>query len=114
MDSDEAKQRRIHENEGISIIRAGREVFFGYLAGIQPAIEKIKIDRWWGAEISFSPELDECFQVRNVKKGAEPIEGLRDKLESIIFKTVVTARKQLLSFWGVQEAEHQRERVRAR
>ena len=108
--SDEAKQRRIHENEGISIMRAGREVFFGYLAGIQPAIEKIKIDRWWGAEISFSPELDECFQVRNVKKGAEPIEGLRDKLESIIFKTVVTARKQLLSYWGVQEAEHQRER----
>lgn len=107
--SDEAKQRRIHENEGISIMRAGREVFFGYLAGIQPAIEKIKIDRWWGAEISFSPELDECFQVRNVKKGAEPIEGLRDKLESIIFKTVVTARKQLLSYWGVQEAEHQRE-----
>ncbi len=29
-------------------MRAGREVFFGYLAGIQPAIEKIKIDRWWG------------------------------------------------------------------
>jgi hypothetical protein len=108
--SDEAKQRRIHENEGISIMRAGREVFFGYLPGIQPAVEKIKIDRWWGAEISFSPELDECFQVRNVKKGAEPIEGLRDKLESIIFKTVVTARKQLLSFWGAQEADHQRER----
>jgi hypothetical protein len=108
--SDEAKQRRIHENEGISIMRAGREVFFGYLPGIQPAIEKIKIDRWWGAEISFSPELDECFQVRNVKKGAEPIEGLRDKLESIIFKTAVTARKQILSFWDTQEAEHQRER----
>jgi hypothetical protein len=107
--SDEAKQRRIHENEGISIMRAGREVFFGYLPGIQPAIEKIKIDRWWGAEISFSPELDECFHVRNVKKGAEPIEGLRDKLESIIFKTVVTARKQLFSFWDTQEAAHQRQ-----
>ncbi|HTU22604.1 MAG TPA: ATP-binding protein [Gemmataceae bacterium] len=108
--SDEAKLRRIHENEGISIMRASREVCFGYLAGIQPAIEKIKIDRWWGAEICFSPELDECFQVRNVKKGAEPIEGLRDKLESIIFKTVVTARKQLLSFWEGQEAEHHRQR----
>jgi hypothetical protein len=108
--SEEARLRRIHENEGISIMRADREVFFGYLAGVQPSVEKIKIDRWWGAEISFSPELDECFQVRNVKKGAEPIEGLRDKLEGILFKTVVTARKQIMSFWDSGDAELQRER----
>src|SRR5207253_2667085 len=50
------------------------------------------------------------FQVRNVKKGAEPIDGLRDKLRDIIWKTVLTARKQIQSFWDTQEAAQQRER----
>lgn len=107
--SAEAKKRRIHENEGISILRADREIFFGYLSGIQPSIEKIDIDRWWGCEIAFSPELDECFQVRNVKKGAEPIDGLRDKLKEFIFTTVVTARKQIQSFWDTKDADRDRE-----
>ena len=107
--SPEAKARRIQENEGISILRAGREIFFGYLVGVQPAIEKVDIDRWWGAEISFPPELDECFQVRNVKKGAEPVNGLRDKLHDLMFKTVRSARVQIQSSWDVEDADHQRE-----
>jgi hypothetical protein len=44
--------------------------------------------------------------VRNVKKGAEPINGLRDKLRDIIFKTVVTVQ----SCWNEQDAAQQRER----
>ncbi len=105
-----AKERRIDENEGISILRAGREIFYGILSGVQPSTEKVAIDRWVGIEIRFSPELDECFQVRNVKKGAEPINGLRDKLRDIIYKTVMTARNQIKSFWDTQEAAQQRER----
>jgi hypothetical protein len=105
-----AKERRIDENEGISILRAGREIFYGILSGVQPPTDKVTIDRWIGIEIRFTPELDECFQVRNVKKGAEPINGLRDKLRDIIFKTVLTARKQIQSFWNEQDAAQQRER----
>lgn len=104
-----ATDRRIDENEGISILRAGREIFFGYLPGVQPSVHKVDIDRWIGIEIRFTPELDECFQVRNVKKGAEPINGLKDKLKSIIWNTVQTARKQVQSFWNMQEAAKQRE-----
>src|ERR1700722_1738970 len=105
-----AKERRIDENEGVSILRAGREIFYGILSGVQPPTDKVTIDRWIGIEIRFTPELDECFQVRNVKKGAEPINGLRDKLRDIIFKTVMTARKQVQSFWNEQAAVLQRER----
>lgn len=104
-----AKERRIDENEGISILRAGREIFFGYLRGVQPSVHKVDIDRWIGIEIRFTPELDECFQVRNVKKGAEPIDGLKDKLKSIIWNTVQTARKQIQSFWDTQDTAQQRE-----
>jgi hypothetical protein len=84
-------------------------VFYGYLQGVQPSVHKVDIDRWIGIEIRFTPELDECFQVRNVKKGAEPINGLKDKLKSIIWNTVATARKQVQSFWDAAEAEQQRE-----
>lgn len=100
-----AKERRIDENEGVSILRANREVFYGYLAGVQPSVHKVDIDRWIGIEVRFTPELDECFQVRNVKKGAEPINGLKDKLKSIIWNTVATARKQIQDFWDAAEAE---------
>lgn len=104
----EARDRKIPDNEGISILRADREIFYDYLRDVQPSIAKIKIDRWWGCEISFSPELDECFKVRNVKKGAEPFNGLRDKLKELIFKTVENLRQQIRVTWGKTEAhEHQ-------
>lgn len=100
--SDEAKKRQIPDNHGISILRADREIFCGILRDVQPSIEDM--DRFWGCEISFSPELDECFQVRNVKKGAEPTNGLRDKLKEKIFKTVQTLRNQIQSHWDLIKA----------
>jgi hypothetical protein len=104
-----AKERRIDENEGISILRAGREIFYGYLAGVQPSVHKVDIDRWIGIEIRFTPELDECFQVRNVKKGAEPVNGLKDKLRDLIWNTVMTLRKEVQTFWDGQDAQKVRE-----
>lgn len=95
--SKENRERRIDENEGVSILRANREIFHGTLRNVQPSVKEI--DRWIGIEIRFSPELDECFAVRNVKKGAEPINGLRDKLKDIIYKTVGTGRKQVQTHW---------------
>ncbi len=51
------------------------------------------------------PELDECFHVRSVKKGAEPVNGLRDKLREIIYKTVEpTLRKQVRATFDATEA----------
>lgn len=107
--SDAAKERHIPDNHGVSILRADREIFSGTLKGVQPSTEKQDLDRFWGCEISFSPELDECFQVRNVKKGAEPTNGLRDKLHDIIHKTVETLRKQIRSHWDMNEAAEQSE-----
>lgn len=107
--SDDAKKRQIPDNHGISILRADREIFCGVLRDVQPSTEKQDLDRFWGCEISFSPELDECFQVRNVKKGAEPTNGLRDKLKDKIFKTVLTLRNQIKSHWDKNEAAEQQE-----
>jgi|GEM_PF-1432346 len=100
-------ERRIDENEGISILRAGREIFYGPLPRVQPKVREE--DRFIGIEIRFRPELDECFKVRNVKKGAEPVEGLRDKLRDEIFSTVKTGRNQLHSRYATLKAKEQRD-----
>src|SRR5262249_21740714 len=82
------------DNEGFSILRANREIFFGVLPKFFPsAIEDI--DRWHGIEIAFEPDLDECFRVRNVKKGAEPVEGLREKLKQLLGPYIKLARKKV-------------------
>jgi hypothetical protein len=47
-----AKDRFVHENEGISIMRNGREVFYGQIPYWPKAQWWKEIDRWWGCEIS--------------------------------------------------------------
>jgi hypothetical protein len=96
------RERRIHKNEGISILRANREIFYGILPKFYPSAV-LDIDRWHGIEISFEPELDECFRVRNVKKGAEPVEGLRAKLKEFLDAAVNTARKRIRTTYKDEE-----------
>lgn len=52
--------------EGISIIRANREIDFGEFDFYSDTNEPQH--RWWGCEIIFSPELDEAFGVANNKQ----------------------------------------------
>lgn len=95
----EARKRRIDQNEGISILRANREVLYDkvpYLIGRQKGQFAYKdIDRWWGCEISFPAELDECFQVRYIKRGAEPIGALKDRIRLELTDAVLSLRKRI-------------------
>ena len=53
------------DNQGISIVRAGREITldtFGYVNSYTPT------ERWWGIEIRFNPELDGIFGLSNDKQ----------------------------------------------
>jgi hypothetical protein len=52
------------DNRGISIIRHHREVL------LEQTLVNEPVDRWWGVEIDFSPELDEIFGVTNNKQDA--------------------------------------------
>ena len=102
------REHRIHDNEGISILRAKREIFYGILPKFYPSAV-LEIDRWFGIEISFEPELDECFRVKNVKKGAEPIEGLRDALKKRLDAAVKSARKRIQDTYTIQESKEKTE-----
>lgn len=93
-----AKERRIDQNEGVSILRADREVLYGvvpYIFGTKGEARTQRIDRWWSCEISFPPELDDYFRVRYIKRGAEPIESLRDQIRDRINGAVKTAQAEI-------------------
>lgn len=55
--------------EGISIVRANREIDFGNFDFYD--ITNEPQHRWWGCEISFDPSLDEAFGVANNKQHVE-------------------------------------------
>ena len=55
--------------EGISVVRAGREIDFGVFDFFDKTNNPYH--RWWGCEILFTPELDEVFGVSNNKQQVE-------------------------------------------
>lgn len=61
--------KHVKKLEGISIVRANREIDFGQF-DFYENINKPQ-HRWWGCEIKFEPELDEAFGVANNKQHVE-------------------------------------------
>ncbi len=61
------------KNQGVSVVRAGREL------EINRAFEIAydPVERWWGIEVSFEPELDEIFGVTNNKQSATAFRNLK-------------------------------------
>ena len=95
--SADARNRRIHENQGISILRRNREVAFGNFYPM--VLSQRPIDRWWGCEINFDPKLDECWEVKNVKRGARPTKELRDELRKLLIPPIRQMRKEIQNYW---------------
>lgn len=63
---------------GVSVLRAGREIAYGwYLMGGK---RKENYDDWWRCEIEFDPILDEQFGITINKQGIRPSAELRDAL----------------------------------
>ena len=61
--------KEVKKVEGISIVRANREVDFGRFDFYSVINEPVH--RWWGIEIKFNTELDEVFGVSNNKQHVE-------------------------------------------
>jgi hypothetical protein len=117
--SSEAKKRNIDAlQEGISILREGREVFFGpipYWSFVRLSESKQNswsfddLDRWWGCEISFGAELDSAFEVKNIKRGAKPEEELLKVIKEKITPTRNTVLEQVKDLWAkVREKERRK------
>lgn len=100
---EEAKKLYIDRNNGISIIRNKREVFYGEIPYFKPQFEEL--DRWWGGEISFNAVLDKAFTVKNIKRGAVPTPDLREEIQNLINPTRKQVKKVVTDFWKKTESE---------
>lgn len=78
--TEEKRQSGIVGRGGVSIVRAGREIDYGwYLFG---AKRRENYDDWWRCEVRFSPQLDELFGVTHSKQGVTPKTELKLLLSS--------------------------------
>ena len=107
--SKESKLRQIDDQQqGISILREGREVFFGTIPywsfvkmgkSTQNTWSFTEIDRFWGCEISFGAELDTAFEVKNIKRGARPEPDLLKLIKEKITPTRKAANEAVSDYW---------------
>jgi hypothetical protein len=68
----------ISKGAGVSILRAEREIDFGWF--FMGAKRRENYDDWWRCEIRFQPELDEFFGVTHTKQGIHPT----PKIEAVL------------------------------
>lgn len=64
---------------GVSILRAGREIAYGW--HLMGGKRKENYDDWWRCEIEFEPALDEHFGITINKQGIRPSAQLREAIE---------------------------------
>ncbi len=74
LSNEEKRRRGVSKGGGISVLRAGREVDFGWF--FMPGKRKESYDDWWRCELTFTPELDELFGVTHTKQGIHPMAEL--------------------------------------
>jgi hypothetical protein len=81
---DERRKSGIIGRAGVSVVRAGREIDYGW--HLMGGKRRENYDDWWRCEIAFDPDLDELFGVTHSKQGIHPspelIELLAPDLEA--------------------------------
>ena len=113
--SKQVEDRYINMNQGISILRNRREVFYGHIpywpgtAGQNKTPWFSEIDRWWGCEIQFDAVLDRAFTVKNIKRGAVPSTELKKTIYDQIKPTRDTCLEKVRDLWSKKKREQQEE-----
>lgn len=99
LSNQEKNVRGISKGAGVSILRNGREIDFGwYFMGTK---RKENYDDWWRCEVRFDADADELFGVTHTKQRISPTESLNavlsEDLERIARELNATVRKVYLS-----------------
>lgn len=91
----EKRARGIAKGAGVSVVRGGREVDYGwfFLGGKR----RENYDDWWRCEVQFDPVLDEAFGITHTKQQIRPrphlVEALTPDIEAIARALNGRARK---------------------
>ena len=84
-------ERLIHFNQGISVLRQGREVSFDRSPNVWTS--NGTLDRFWGCEIDFPSTLDKRFEIKNVKIGIKCDKALTEQLKKHMSGSISAAIK---------------------
>jgi hypothetical protein len=98
--SNEEKRRiGVSKGAGVSIVRAGREVDYGWF--FMGNKHRENYDDWWRCEIQFDPILDEAFGITHTKQQVRPqshlLEALTPDIEATARALNSRARKAYLA-----------------
>ena len=99
LSNEEKRRRGVTKGAGVSVVRAGREVDYGWF--FMGAKRMENYDDWWRCEISFDPVLDEMFGITHTKQQIRPapwlVEALAPDLEQVARALNARARAAHLS-----------------
>jgi hypothetical protein len=74
LSNEEKRERGISNGAGVSVVRANREVDFGWF--FLNGKRRENYDDWWRCEVRFDPVLDEAFGITHTKQQIRPQEHL--------------------------------------
>lgn len=74
LSNEEKRDRGIANGAGVSVVRANREVDFGWF--FLNGKRRENYDDWWRCEVRFDPVLDEAFGITHTKQQIRPQEHL--------------------------------------
>ncbi|MBI2870507.1 MAG: ATP-binding protein [Candidatus Omnitrophica bacterium] len=76
--NEEKRRQGISKKAGVSILRAGREIDYGWY--FMRGKRKENYDDWWRCEVEFQPDLDELFGVTHTKQEINPTDQITELL----------------------------------
>lgn len=85
LSNEEKRRLGVLDGAGISVVRAGREVDYGWF--FMGRKRRQNYDDWWRAEVRFDPVLDEAFGITHTKQQIRPQEYLLGVLQQEIEET---------------------------
>ena len=99
LSNDEKRRMGLSKGAGVSIVRGGREVDYGWF--FMGSKHRENYDDWWRCEVQFDPVLDEAFGITHTKQQARPqahlVEALTPDLEATARALNGRARKAHLA-----------------
>jgi hypothetical protein len=108
--SNEEKNRRgIAKGAGVAILRAGREIDYGWF--FMGNKRRENYDDWWRCEISFPPDLDDLFGVTHTKQRIRPNERLVALLSPDIERIARDLNSRVRKLYATIRAREPRDRM---
>jgi hypothetical protein len=99
LSNDEKRRIGVSKGAGVSVVRAGREVDYGWF--FLGSKHRENYDDWWRCEVQFDPVLDEAFGITHTKQQVHPqahlIEALTPEIEGTARVLNGRARKAYLA-----------------